>query len=118
MEESPKEGKARNHLALPGPTSTQAALSTCRRAGRHYSQLKEATPLLSKRERSSRASFGHPEQQRQQEEPFTRLRHRGHVWKQQYVGEKSPCLQICGVTVIDHGNLGAIRNITACRKEG
>lgn len=34
-----EEGKARNHFALPGPTSTRAVLSTCRRAGRHYYQL-------------------------------------------------------------------------------
>lgn len=34
------------------------------------------------------------------------------------MGEESLCLQSCWVTEIGHGNLGAIRNIMACRKEG
>lgn len=73
MKESPREGC--EHLALPGPTGTWAALSMCRGAAHNISsvpesqELKEAAPVLSKREGSLTASQGPPQQQRQQEEP-------------------------------------------------
>jgi len=125
VEKSPREGKARNYLALPAPTSTglcsahaeNLAVTTISSV-QETSQLKEAGPVLSKMESSSTASFGPPEQHGQRKEPFPGLRHKNHVWKQQHVGEESPCLQICWMTETGHGNLGAIRNTMACRKEG
>lgn len=74
--------------------------------------------MLSKRERSSTASFGPPEQQRQQEEPFTGLQHKDRVWKQQHVGEESPSLQICWVTEIGPQRFGCNQEHNGMRKRG
>lgn len=80
-------------------------------------QLKEATPVLSKRERNSTLPLGSQNSRDNRGTiPWT-MAHRPCL--ETAVCERGEiCLQICWVTEAGRGNLGGIRNTTKCRKRG
>lgn len=112
VKESQREGKAWKHsscLEWWGLCSAQAGELVGSPAWKV--QLKEATPALSEREKSSTASLGLPEQQRQE---------RNHpldsgTQKQPYVREGTFASRFAGKTEVGHGSLGGIRSTRKCR---
>lgn len=114
MKESQREGR---HGSSHAAWSDEGCAQHRQESSAWKVQLKEATPALSKRKRSSTASFELPEQHRQQRN--NSLDYGTQTMFGNSCMERGEiCLQICWVTEVGRGNLGGIRNTTQCRKGG